>query len=824
MRVKEEIRDQRGIAYLDDLKRDIVHGGRVLVRSRGFAAVALTTLAMTIGATITVFTAADAWLFKPLNLPNADRVVIGLYATRERPAEPAMFVLHRDFDGWRAGSRSFEALAGAFPREYLISDRTGSQTANGLIVSGDFFSVLAVPALVGRTLSKPDATGAPSVVISYGLWERRFGRSPSVVGTSLTLNGVSHEVVGVMPRDFEMRMLEHVRGFDLWTPLSVADQAGGKGGVAVIGRLRHNVTIAAAQTELSALHQAVESAYTPNATRFQILLTTLQADNARLIRATLITVGWAVLCLLLIAAVNVGTLLLGQGMARTQEVAIRAAIGCGRARLVRQFLAESLLLSLLGGVGGIAIAYVAIELIAAWNPFGMLPATAMSLDLRAFAAALVVTGVTTVVCGVAPALRMAVVDPNDSLRASGGRGASSARTQHAQTGLLIVQMAASIVLLVATVLLGQSFLRLQNAPLGFEVNGLTAVSLALPTQEFDSVVRRRAFYDQLARVLQGSPGVQRVAAGTSAPLSSGPPIPIRTADDDDGVPQSARAQEVTAGFFDTLGIALVAGRAIDERDLATAPPVVVLNERAATQLFGAATAALGRRLRLGRESWREVIGIAHDTRSGFYNSLDWVTEPVVYLPIEQSQGSVRNPTIGYSPLHVYVRSQSAMTAADARAAVAQVSPGVAVTAVTTATDAVAQATKQPAVRMSLLSWFGTASLLLAAVGVYGLVSQGIARRMREIGIRLALGASPRDILWRVAGRALAIGAIGSVVGALLAALFASSLQNVLYGIRISDVSSFVYAVALLLTITAVAALIPAQRALKISLADILRRD
>lgn len=824
VRVKEQIRDQRGITYVDDLRRDIAHGTRVLARNPGFTAVALVTLAVAIGATVTVFTAADAWLLKPLRLPDADRLAIGLYATRERPAEPALFVLYRDFHGWRAAARSFTALAGVFPRDYLISDRTGSQTAHGLIVSEDFFAVLAMPALAGRTLAAGDFGGNPAVVISHGLWERRFGRAPSAVGTSLVLNGVPHEIVGVMPRDFEFRMLEHVRGFDLWTPLRVADQAAGRGGVAVLGRLRPEVTLEAAQRELSTLHQAIEGGYTSNATRFHVLLTTLQADNARLIRATLLTVSGAVLCLLLIAALNVGTLLLGQGLARTQEVAIRAAIGCGRARLLRQFLAESLLLSLLGGAGGVALAYGALALITAWDPLGMSPATPMRLDARALAAALGVTAAATIVCGLAPALRMAAVDPNEPLNASGARGSSRAGTQHAQTALLIVQIAASVVLLVTTLLLGQSFFRLQHAPLGFDVEGLTALSLALPAREFDSAASRQAFIDEVTRMLQGLPGIRSLAAGTSAPLSSGPPVPVRTAEDDTGVAQSVRAQEVTAGFFETLGISLVAGRAFDERDTTNAPPVAVLNERAASQLFGTAAAAIGTRLRVGRESWREVIGVAHDTQSGFYNSMAWVTEPILYVPIEQSQGTVRNPTVGYSPLHLYIRGQSTISAAEARAVVAQVSPDVALTAVTTVADAVAQATKQPAVRMSLLGGFSAASLLLAVIGVYGLVAQAIAHRLREIGIRRALGASARDILWRVVGRALAIGAIGSLAGVAVAGLLTTTLRTLLYGVAMSDASSFAAAVTLLLAATTAAALVPARRALTVSLAEILRRE
>lgn len=823
VRVKEEVRDHVGLTYLDDLRRDIVHGMRVLARNAGFTAVALTTLGLAIGFGVATFAAIDAWLLKPLAFPAPDQLVVGLYATQERPAEPAMFVLHRDFDGWRGRTPSFSAMAGMFPREYLVDGRPQAQTADGLIVTGEFFSVLGVPPLLGRTLTASDATGAPVVVISDGLWDRRFARSPSALGSTLSLNGVSHEVVGIMPRGFEVRLLDHVRGFDLWTPLRETDKAGGKGGVAILGRLRAAVSAEQGQRELAALHQETEASFTPNAARFPILLNSLQADYARLIRPTLLTCAAGVVALLLIAATTVGTLLIGLGMGRTQEVAVRAAIGGGRGRLLRQFLAEGLLLSGLAGICGLLVTQAAIAALEAWNPFEMAPATPMRLDLRAGAVALAATAVTSVVCGLVPALRLAATEPIGAIRA-GGRAASRPGARRAQTALLVFQVATSVVVLVATLLLGRSFQRLQSAPLGFTVDGVTTVSLALPAQEYDEAGRRLAFYGALEAQLLGMPAVQHVSASTALPLSAGSPAAIHLNDDPLAAILTARAQEVTAGLFETLEMTMAAGRGFTHEDTATSRPVVVLNERAAAQFFETVHAALGQRLRVGDDVWREVVGVTRNTQAGTYNSMAWVTDAKVYVPLEQSAGAVRSPTVGYRPLHIHLRADTSLSHEYLRELIASASPAVAVTAITQVSDELRRATKQPAVRMMMLGAFGAMSLFLATLGIYGLVAQGVTQQARELGIRQALGASSQRMLWRVTGHAAAVGTGGVFIGVAVALWLAASLQPVLYGIEARDFASFSTAAALLMAVSAVAALVPARRVFHLNLAEILRRD
>jgi predicted permease len=787
----------------------------------------LATLALGIAATVTVFSIVDAWLLRPLSFPDADRLVIGLYATHERPVEPALFMLFRDYLGAKERSRSFEVVFAAFPRAHLMSGTGEATTASGLVVTEDFFQTLGVPARVGRTLSARDVTGPSAVVLSDGLWQRQFGASDAVVGTSLTLNSVPHVIVGVMPRQFDVRMLEQARGFELWTLFRPDEQGygpGGTGGVALFGRLRQRVPIDVAQVELASIHRDIESAYARNAAQYGVLLTSLQADNTRSVRGTLTTVAGAVVCLLLIACLNVGALLLGRGLSRAREAAIRAAIGCGRGRLVRQFLTESLLLSLIGGSGGLVLTLIATRLFAAWNPLSTLPANPVQIDWRVLGFAGVVMVLSTVLCGLVPALRMSATHPADALRVGGQRGAVGAPAQRAQALLLAGQIGASVVLLVATILLIRTFVRLHNEPLGFDIANLTIASVSLPAEEFDTSARRSAFYRQLADGLEALPGVRRVAASTSLPLSSGPPVSVRTGGDDAESPLRLSAQDVSVGFFETLGIPVVTGRAFDARDSITGPSVVVLNENAARVLFGSASSAVGRRIRIDQESWRVVIGVVRNVRSAFFNKLEWQISSIMYLPAPQAFAVVRSPTTRSFELHFQVRADRRLSMSEVKTAAASLSSRVAVTQVGTASESAAEATKQPALRMALLGWFAAASLVLAAIGVYGLVSQSVAERMREIGIRLALGAGTNDVIGTVTRRVVVAAAIGLVGGSAAALAMASTLQALLYGVRATDAVSFIYAGMAMLIVTAIAAFVPALRATRIDPAQVLRGD
>jgi predicted permease len=811
---------------LDEFSRDLTHGARLLRRNPGFAAVIVSTLAVAIAATVAVFSIVDAWLFRPLNFPNADRLVIAFAAAPETPTEPAVWLPYRAYLGWKEQSQSFASISAAFFRGVTITTPNDARSSVGLDVSPGFFRTLGASPLLGRTLNESDVTGPPVVVLSHGLWLRQFAGSPEVIGTSIRLSDVSHQVVGVMPRDFDVRILDRPEGLEFFTPLrneTAAYNAGGMGPVAIIGRLRERISIAAAQSEVARITRATESGYQMNFNQFVVNLTSLQADNSRTIRSTLLTVSAAVVCLLLIAAMNVGALTLGRGIGRMREAAIRAALGSGRTRLIRQFLTESLLVSVIGGLAGIALALGAIKLFVAWNPLGTLPANAIQIDVRVLAIAGLAMLVTTTICGVVPALRVSSADPNDALHAGGERGVTIP-TERTQTVLLVGQMAISVVVLVAATLLTQTFMRLNAEPLGFDATNLWVASINLPNDPFDTADERNTYSRQLDEAVRSIPGVSGVAASTAPPLNSGPVVTVNTGPADS--PQAPRisTQDVTTTFFTALDVPLMAGRLFDSRDVSDGAPVLVVNARASQQLFGGPSAAVGRRVRLGTGPWREIIGVVGNVRSSFFNTLEWRTDPILYRPATQAFSTVENPSAASFGFFLHVRASRVLSLAEIRNASASVSSRAAVTELQRVSDAIGIATRQPALRMRLLFAFSIVSLLLAAIGVYGIVSQAVAYRRREVAIRIAVGAAPRAIVATVTRRVLLMGIAGTVAGILAAFALSRTLEVILYGVHSRDLLSFSVACAALLGVTAIAAFIPARRAIRVDPVTVLRAD
>jgi len=807
--------------------RDLKHALRVLRRNPGFAATVLVTLAIAIGATVTVFSIVDAWLVRPLRFPDAQRLVIAFAAQPNRPTEPAVWLPYREYLAWKARSRSFASISAAFFDGATITTDSDAWSSVGLLVTTDFFRTLGVAPLLGRTLSDADAIGPPVVVLSHALWQRRFGASPAALGMSIRLSDVPHEIVGVMPRDFDMRILDRPEGAEFWTPFrggNAGYEPGGVGPVAILGRLKGDVAIATAQQESAAITREIESGFPINFNQFVVNISSLQADNTRTVRLTLVIVSAAVLSLLLIAAMNVGTLVLGRGLARTREMAIRAAIGSGRARLVRQFMSESLVLSLLGGLGGVLLAAVATRLFVAWNPLGTLPSNTIHIDLRAIAVTGVVMVVTTILCGLAPAWRASRVDPNDGLRSAGDRGTIAAPGRRAQTGMLIGQLALSVVLLVATTLLIRTFQRLEAAPLGFAPTGLSVANIVLPNDPFDSGEKRYAFYRQLADRLRALPGVRAVGAGTSAPLNSGAPVTVRRGTDDPTSAPRISAQEVSTDFFNALDIPLIAGRRFDDSDGRDALPVVIVNARAAADLFGDPARAIGQRVRLGAESGRQVVGVVGNVGASFFNTLEWQTNPIVYRPAAQAFASPASPDSMSFGFSLHVRSDRPLAIADIRNVVMTLNSRAAVTEFRRAPDLIAEATRQPSFRMTLLVGFACISLLLATIGAYGLVSQAVAQRVREIAVRVALGAESSRVIDAVMRSTVVAGITGIGLGLVASLLLTRMLQAMLYGVDAHDPTSFVVASGLLLTAIVVAAAVPARRALRIDPAAVLRSE
>jgi predicted permease len=813
------------MTFLDDLKRDVRHGGRILRRNPGFSAVVLTILSVAIGASVTVFSIVDAWLLRPLSFPDANRLVIGLAARRERPTEPAIYLPYRSYVSFKERSRTVTGISAAFRRGYIVTGRGDAASVLGMAVSEEFFDTMGVAPLIGRTPSAPDA-GTAATVISYGFWQQQFGGARDVVGTTVMLNGEPHEIVGIMPNGFDVRMLEQPRGAQLWTLFKVGERGYdrmGDGPVALYARLRQDTSIEAARAELDRLQQDIEATFPEpqRLSQFSVLLTRLRDDNTRTIRATLLTVVGAVACLLLIACMNVGTLVLGRGLGRMQEAAVRTALGSGYSRLVRQFLTESLLLAALGGVAGLILASIGVRLFAAWDPIGMLPASSIAIDARALFAACAIVAIAVMISGLVPALRVAAIDPQQALRAGGDR-VTTGRGQRAQSLLLGGQLAASLIVLVVASLLAQTFRTLTHAPLGFEVSNLSMIDVALPADGASE--QRLDVYERVAAAIAALPGVQSVAASTSPPLFSGSVVSIRTSSDVSQTPDRFSAQDVTANFFDALGMPIVAGRPFDRRDSSSSLPVVIVNDAAARRLFKSPDLAIGRQLFIDRQKPREIIGVVGDTASVFFNTLEWQTNPTLYLPAAQAFSTITNPERRTFGLSVHVRSSRPVLLADVRRAATAVDSQVAVTAMDTARNAVARATQQPRFRMTLLAWFSIASLLLTAVGVYGLVAQGVARRAREIGIRVALGARAGMVMRMVARGALTTAAAGALVGCAAALALSTALEQVIYGVDARDPTSFLVAAAVLLGVTAIAALIPALRATRIEPTQVLRAE
>ena len=823
--IRDACRDQTGVTLVDDLARDLRHGARLLRRNPAFTAVVLATLAIAIGATVTVFSIVNAWLFTPLRFPQPDRLVIAFAAQPDRPSEPAVWLPYRAYLAWKERSRSLTSVSGAFVRAADVTTSTDAYSVLGLGVTSEFFQTMGVGPLLGRTLSARDDTDPHVVVLSHGFWKNRMGGSPAVVGAAISLSGVPHVVVGVMPADFETRVLD--MRFEFWTPLRHdADpyKPGGIGPVTIVGRLADGITLDTARTELASISKATESRYPFNFNNFVINVTSLQTDNTRTVRATLWTVSAAVTTLLLIAAMNIGALLLGRGLGRTREVAIRAAIGSSRAQLVRQFLTESLLIAFFGGLVGLALAAIALRLFVAWNPLGALPANAIGLNMAALGAAGVAMAITAMVSGLVPALRISTASPHDTLSAGGARGYAAAPAQRAQVAVLVAQMAVSVVLLVATTLLVRTFARLQFAPLGFDATNLSIATVVLPTDPFGSSELRNIYYHQLAERIRTIPGVRAVAAGTSPPLSSGAPMTVNTGPADAMNAPRISAQEITTGFFETLKVPVLAGRPFDERDAAAGIQVVILNARAAHDLFGGTTAAIGRRVRLNREPWREIVGVVGNVQSTFFNTLEWQTIPILYRPASQAFSTIEDPSATRFGFQLHLRSDRRLTMAEVRDAVTSINSRAAVTEFRGVSDMIADATKQPSFRMTLLSSFAAISLLLSAMGVYGLVSQSVDQRLREVAIRRALGAKTADVLVTVTYRALLVGVAGIAIGAVAAFIFSDSLKALLYGVRPHDLLSFAAAAGALLAVTTAAALIPAFRAIRVDPVTILRAE
>lgn len=822
-RIKEECRRQHGFVRLEILWSDLKLTVRGLRRSPGFTAATVVTLALGIGATTALFSVVRSVLLRPLPFPEPDRLVQLLGYDREAGLDRGT-LSYPNFDDVRRTATSFSSMAIFDEWDVLVAWQDGAEKLSGATVSASFFETLGVAPALGRFfLPAEDVPGAArSVVLSNGLWRRRFGADPEVVGTTLDLNGYPYEVVGVAPADLEDPGLATAGTppVELWrsprTYFATGSSRDGRAFTAV-ARLRPGVSLERARRELTTLLRRLERAHPEdNAGRTWTAVPVEERILGGVAHPLWLLFAAAGL-VLLVACANVAGLLVVRAEHRIGEVAVRAMVGASRGRLLRQLAVESLLLAALGAGVGAAAGLAAVRALGRVGGDQIPRWAGAHLDASVLAFAVAVALVTALLFGLAPALRLARTDLNAVIDDTRRGATAGAPRSHARRALIATQVAVALVLLVASALVGRSLGRLQGVPTGLATEELLSARLTTPAGRYDEPPAALALYDRLLERASALPGARSAAAVNILPMSGsfdGRQITLEDRPEPaPGQEPSAEARTVSPGFFRTAGIPLIEGRGIQATDGPSAAPVAVVDE-AMAERYWPGRSPVGRRLTLSSVT-REIVGVVGSVRQF---GLDRPVEPTFYLPMAQT------PRWMWSDSALLVRTDGSPEdlAAGLRHAVGEVDAGIAVTHLTPMETVVSRTYAGARFRTFLLGAFAGLALLLGAIGLYGVVAYATAGRSRELGIRMALGADRRRIRSLVAREGLVPAAAGAVVGLAAAMALSRALEGLLFGIEPADPVALVGAAATLLAAALVACLLPARRATRIDPVETLK--
>lgn len=812
---------------MDSLLQDVKLALRGLARNPGFAALAVVTLAVGIGANATLFTWMNAVLLEPLPGTRAPLQLAEVLGTSRSEAHISMS--YPDYRDLRDGVRSFAGVVAANEQPASLVLDGAPERIWTQIVSGNFFGVLGVPAYLGRTLWPEDdrVPGRDAVIVlGHGLWQRRFGSDPGVVGRKVKLNDHDFTVVGVAPPEFRGSVIGLT--FEAWMPMAM-QQALVPGGdrledrgqrwLDVLARLAPGVTVGQAQAELDA--KAAQLARDFPASNEGVGLAAYRLDRSprgavKALSPVFAVLGIAVGLILLIACANVANLLLARAAGRRREIALRQALGASRSRLVRLLLTESALLAFLAGTLGVLLAYWSSGLLMAFVPVADFPVgLELGVDRRALAFASLLTLFTALVFGLAPALRASHPDLVDSLKEAGAGSVGGTGRTRFRHGLVVAQVALSLVLLTTAGLLLRSLGALRSLDPGFDARNVLLGSLDLFGNGYGPE-RGRPFVRALLAATRALPGVESATVARRVPLSFGG-TSSRGIVVEGYVPppkESAWAvyNQVGPAYFASLGIPLLAGRDLTDADDELAPRVLVVGETMARRYWPNGD-AVGGRLRVG-EAWHTVVGVAKDIR---YRRFDETPEPVMYLPLLQSWSDAFT-------LHVRAQSQATSLAPALRSAVAGLDAGLPLYAVRTLDESMKAASMGQRLASSLVSAFGVVALFLAAVGLYGVLQNAVTERLREIGIRMALGGAPQDILGLVLHPALRLAVTGIGLGLLGSAGLARVVGTLLFGVSPLDPFTFSSVALLMLLVTLGATSRPAWQATRVDPAVALRKE
>jgi len=808
---------------METLLKDISYGVRTLLKSPGFTVVAVIALTLGIGANTAIFSVVNSVLLRPLPYSDPSRLM-QLWEASVNRGRKEMPASYPNFADWRDQNHVFEQVVAYTDWSFNLTGSGEPERIRSAIVSPAFFSILGINPIRGRVfLSGEDEKGKDLVVvISESLWQRRFNSDPNIVGRSLNLDDKSFTVVGVISRGVQAPLMSDE--IELWALVSLASGATNRYGhyLSVIARLKPDTTQQQAQADMDTIAGRLEQQYPESNKGLSVRVVSLSEQIVGNFRTSLLVMFGAVVFVLLIAGANVANMLLARAAARQKEMAIRTALGAGRWRIVRQLLTESMLLSLISGILGWSVAVWGIDLLVTLGPADLPRVKEVNIDLRVLGFTLAVSVLTGVLFGLLPALQASRPNLNERLKEGGRSATSGLNRQRLRSFLVISEIALSLVLLVVAGLLIRSFQRLQAVNPGFNPSNVLTMQLDLSRTKYKTGAQVIAFHDQLLERLKQLPGVQYASARTSVPIASDASYAYlrfnlegRTADASD--PPVAYYNGVSPDYFQTMMVPLLKGRGFSDRDVSGSPNVVIVNDFLARRYFSDGD-AIGKRITLDdnpkEEDWVTIVGIVGDTKPRELRS-----EPVaeLYMPYKQQ------PERGMS-LMIRYRDGGTSVAAAVRNEVLALDKDQPIYSIRTLDSVLSESVATPRFRTLLLGVFAGVALILAGVGIYGVISYAVSQRSQEIGIRMALGAQAADVLRLVIKGGMTLALIGVALG--LAGAFALTrlMTTLLFNVRPTDVATFATVSVGLLIVALFACFIPAWRATKVDPLVALRHE
>jgi predicted permease len=820
--VKERVREVRVGHFLGTVWRDVRFGVRTLIKSPAFTVVAVLSLALGIGANTAIFGVVNSILLRPLPYPEPERLMAVWHTPPQEsfPGADRFSVSPGNYLDWKEQSRAFEQMAIYQYAGLSLSAGADPVPVTGAAVSSDFFSVLRTRVDRGRTFfPEEEQPGREQVVIlGHGLWQRAFGADPNLIGRTVNLNSRSYSVVGIMPAGFDFPA-----SAELWVPLAWDGEERQTRAIhdyLVIARLKRDASLAQAQAEMSTISSRLEQQYPEANKGWGAVVIPLKEDLVGDVRPALLVLFSAVGFVLLIACANVANLMLARGANRRKEIALRIALGATRGRIARQLLCESILLAATGGLLGLLLAGWGGPLLVRLSAGSLPNSGEVSVDSWALGFTLLVSLAAGVLAGVAPALQFSKNELSETLKQGSGRGGGGSVRQRTRKALVVCEVALSLILLVGAGLMIRSFWKLQNVNPGFDTGNTLAMSVGLPPTRYAEPQQQLDFHDRVLEQLAALPGVVAVGSTTTLPLTGGGSRQPFTVEGRPAPPVSeqplAQTRYVSPDYFRAMGIPLRQGRAFEDRDREGAPQVVIISEAMARR-FWPGQNPVGQRLTASfhlKQGPREVVGVVGDVKS---NGLDDDAAATMYLPFRQAP----------RPWITFV----ARTANDPQGFVLPASKAVyavdreqALTNVRTMEQVLTESLSGRRFNMTLLITFAGLALVLAAVGVYGVMNYSVMLRRRELGIRIALGARALDVLRLVLGQGLALTLVGVGVGMAGAYALTRLMASLLYGVTATDFLTFGSVSGVIIIVGLLASFLPARRATKVDPMIALRSE